>query len=528
MIKSNTSTEFEDGSVHILSVSTSKTLEKVAACSEITNFLLTLRPIPGRSYLHINMLGASDIYSATRNGDYFSSDTLKKYHHTFQTTPAKFFKGHRNTSTSPHFGVCVFATYNESMHRIELIIEADEATSKEIDEQISKGFYPKTSMACKLPYDVCSICGNKARTREQYCVHLSTMMNKIFPDGRKVVAINDTDIKWFDCSLVFRPADITSSVLQKVADDSNIAHLGSAERAELEGYTEKKASIKKWSELIKEISDSGQVLSDVTGILSKVKDLPLTLISVLRNYDLNQVLTAMAVLGITPSIKFLSELIASIHLGEGYEGIGELVEEYVKNVNPESMAPVVPIESPLEPINPILLSLLLPYYEGSSLLSPAIEKRASGVGYSNNGPYVEPTIEEELAAKRLIEPAKQFELSYGKLLLGLGASALLAKYFISSEIEKRLREDRNVHIPQNYAKIGLMKKASYQAASSLSKATMLPYVEDKQREDLGINGLGMARKFLKSTKTATGTKLSRILKAVGLVQKTTDALTQTQ
>src|SRR5450759_104626 len=96
MIKSNDSTEFEDGNVTLLDLSSKNGLEKIAAYSEIIEFMKTLEPVPGRSYFHINMLGASNIYGNTKNGDYFSEEVLKKYHKTFQTTPAKFFKHHQN------------------------------------------------------------------------------------------------------------------------------------------------------------------------------------------------------------------------------------------------------------------------------------------------------------------------------------------------------------------------------------------------------------------------------------------------
>lgn len=528
MIKSNDSTEFEDGSVTLLDLSSKNGLEKIAAYSEIIEFMKTLEPIPGRSYFHINMLGASNIYGNTKNGDYFSEETLKKYHKTFQTTPAKFFKHHQNKSHSPSFGTCIFSTFNPVMKRIELIVEADEATSKELNEFIAKGIFPKTSMACRLPYDRCSICGNIAKTRQEYCKHLMFEMNKLYPDGRKAYAINEDNIIWFDCSWVVRPADPTSSVLTKIAEDFSV--LGAAERAEIEGFTNKKASIRKWADLIKEISEEGEVLQNASSILEKTKDLPLSLTDILCHYNLNQSLTAMAVLGISPSINFLSELIAKIHLGEGYEGIGSLVEEYVHYIPADTMAPLVNIESPMEPINPILLSALVPYVAQSSLLSSAIEKRASGVGYANNGPMVEPTHEEEVAeAKALLPQTKNFEISYGKLLLGLGASALLAKYFISSEIEKRLREERNLHLPQNYVKIGLMKRADYKVATSLSKASMIPYTgqsQDQKDSTGGIHSLSMARKLLKASRTKIGMKLALMLKIVGLGQKVENAIIQ--
>ena len=528
MIKSNDSTEFDDGPMRLLDLS--KGLEKVAAYSEITDFLRTLKPIPGRMYIHVNMLGSSEIYGNTKNGDFFSTETLKKYHKTFQTTPARFFKHHQNKSHSPSFGTCVFSTFNPVMQRIELIVEVDETTSKELEDLMAKGMYPKTSMACRLPYDRCSICGNKARTRMEYCKHLSTEMNKLYPDGRKVVAHNEDNVQWFDCSWVIRPADPTSSILTKVADSDNIRILGAAERAELENYTEKKAAIRKWADIIKEISNEGEVIGNASLILNKTKDLPVSLIPILAHYPLNESLTALAVLGISPSISFLSELVAKTHLGDGYEGIGELVEEYIHNVPEESMAPAISLESPLTPVNPLLISSLVPYIGESSLLSTAIEKRASGVGYAHNGPHIEPTYEEEMAARALLQPAKDFEISYGKLLLGLGASALLAKYFISGEIEKRLREERNVHIPENYVKIGLMKRADYIAATSLSRATIAPYT-GKNNEVAGVNpiiqkqGLSMARKLLKSTKTSIGGKLAVMLKAVGLGVKAKDTIT---
>ena len=522
MIKSNDSTEFEDGNVTLLNLSVG--LEKVAAYSEIAEFLTTLKPILGRSYLHVNMLGSSEVYGATKNGDFFSTETLKKYHKTFQTTPAKFFKHHQNKSHSPSFGTCIFSTFNPIMHRIELIVEVDETTSKELDELMAKGIYPKTSMACRLPYDRCSICGNQAKTRMEYCSHLSTQMNKLFPDGRKVCAINEENVQWFDCSWVIRPADPTSSILTKVAEE--ISFISATERAEIENYTEKKAQIKKWADIIKEISEGGEVLGNATSsILSGTKDLPVGLVKVLAHFPLNESLSALALLGISPSVSFLSELVATQHLGPGYEGIGGLVEEYVHNIPEESLAPAIHIEPITTSVNPNLISALVPYMRDSSLLSGEIEKRASGVGYAHNGPHIEPTFEEEQAAKAIIQPTKNLEVSYGKLLLGLGASALLAKYFISQEIERQIRIERSLHAPENYVKIDLYKRADYVVANSLSKATLRPYSNKDDSSEVR-HELGLARKVLNATKTGVGGKLATILKALGFGLKVNEVVVQ--
>lgn len=76
-------------------------------------------------------------------------------------------------------------------------------------------------MACHTPFDTCSICGNKARSRNEYCSHLRNELGRILANGQKVMAINDGPLRFFDMSFVFKPADITSSVLQKVAYENS-------------------------------------------------------------------------------------------------------------------------------------------------------------------------------------------------------------------------------------------------------------------------------------------------------------------
>lgn len=62
----------------------------------------------------------------------------------------------------------------------------------------------------------CSICFNIARTRTQYCDHLTTAMNQTYRDGRKVFAYNWFPL-FFDISKVRVPADRSAWSLRKVA-----------------------------------------------------------------------------------------------------------------------------------------------------------------------------------------------------------------------------------------------------------------------------------------------------------------------
>jgi hypothetical protein len=81
-------------------------------------------------------------------------------------------------------------------------------------------------------------------------------MKKILPDGRQVYAINPGPLKFFDISIVSKPADRTAWALQKAAsENSGIATVKtSAELGEEYADTQTKlAALKKLSEIVKEV-----------------------------------------------------------------------------------------------------------------------------------------------------------------------------------------------------------------------------------------------------------------------------------
>jgi len=348
------------------------------------------------------------------------------------------------------------------------------------------------------------------------------------------MAINDGPLTAFDISAVIRPADPNSSILQKIAYDGST--MGSAELAEVEGLTEdgfhKRASMKKLSELIKEITDGCYVV-DVLAPAGKglgsasPKDLPIHLVEKLHHFDLSQVLASMADMGISPSVKFLAELIARKKLGEGYDGIGEIVQNFMADVPTSEQVPVLHFEEPSER-SLMVDSILKPFVDSCSLTADAIEKRASNIGYAGNGPHIEPT-EAELAQQKAlsVELAKQEmqSVGYTKLLLGLGAAALLAKYFITSQIEKKFREQKSAH--ENGVKITIVKQSSdYRVASHLSKVAMaqaLPKIKQEEKQSDGSKALGVGlsatKKALESSQTKIGGKLAGLLRLISLGSK---------
>ena len=87
---------------------------------------------------------------------------------------------------------------------------------------------------CKVAFDVCSICGNKARKRSDYCEHILRDKRKIYPDGRQPYMINYNPT-FFDISIVRRRADKIAYVLEKVASrDTTVSSLNAQAFDELD------------------------------------------------------------------------------------------------------------------------------------------------------------------------------------------------------------------------------------------------------------------------------------------------------
>lgn len=177
--------------------------------------------------VHLIALGASEAYGPNRNGDAFKEAACKAYHETFVKF-AKWYRNHKNKSHQgdPYYGYIKQSAYNDAMRRVELlaVLNAEKSAAdrnggfvadQEL-EKLAKDEDIPVSMACRVPYDECAHCFNKARTRDEYCKAAScpaggcfdnlTRLVKVAGDTRMVYVNNDHPT-WFDMSKVFRPAD---------------------------------------------------------------------------------------------------------------------------------------------------------------------------------------------------------------------------------------------------------------------------------------------------------------------------------
>lgn len=205
-----------------------------ATADEIRAYIKTITAEDRKKYCYVlvNALGAGEFFGSNINADYFPWNALchEGEDYGYKTfLKAHAYAHHVNKDPTRAFGVPVLAVLNHPMKRVELIIRLDrEKAEKEgqggIIKRIDAGEFPDVSMGCKVPYDVCSICGNRSKTRHDYCEHMNPPPekrgvygpNKILPDGRKIYVIN-TLPRFFDISFVFIGADKTAKVMAKLA-----------------------------------------------------------------------------------------------------------------------------------------------------------------------------------------------------------------------------------------------------------------------------------------------------------------------
>ena len=117
-------------------------------------------------------------------------------------------------------------------------------------QRVNDGDFPAVSMGCRIKHDVCSICGNEAPTRAQYCDHAKFAMNQVLPDGKKIYVHNPSP-NFFDISRVCSvPQTARGTRLKKVAHVYELR--SSAELGEVaDDMDRKSAAIRKLSDIDK-------------------------------------------------------------------------------------------------------------------------------------------------------------------------------------------------------------------------------------------------------------------------------------
>lgn len=160
-----------------------KQLEKRASVSLLQELdSLREKAASDETLVHMLVVGATEDYGANRNGDGFRRRTCQNYHPTF-VKYARFYRNHQNKDPKKSYGRVIKSAWHAPMSRIELVcaLNSSDTAAKRNDglladremEKLASGKDIPVSMACKVGYDVCSYCGNKAPTVQDYCTGTS-------------------------------------------------------------------------------------------------------------------------------------------------------------------------------------------------------------------------------------------------------------------------------------------------------------------------------------------------------------------
>ena len=179
---------------------------------------------PDYLYLKVKAVSAGEYWGDNKNNDYFPEAELIKHHKTFLA--AHTFKNHENKKIENAIGDVLSAEWSDKMKCVYLVIRIDRRIAPTIVRGYEKGFMTDVSMGCRVDHVICSYCGQKAKTRFDYCDHLKTMKGKVMDNGKKVCEIN-IGPKFHDISAVLNGAERTAKVEglyihgDKVAYESN-------------------------------------------------------------------------------------------------------------------------------------------------------------------------------------------------------------------------------------------------------------------------------------------------------------------
>lgn len=176
-------------------------------------------------------LGAYEGTGANRNGDIFKEAECLKHYKTFVKSGSKKKDGsydgralnrhHKNKPEDPKYGNIKAAAYNDKMRRIELVIGLDNDKCAEEIQKLSEGKQINVSMAAKVAFDKCTWCGYEAKDDRHRCEHIPVKLGEINKRG-EMCSMDNINPKWFELSIVGRPADRIGMSLKLASDNSYI------------------------------------------------------------------------------------------------------------------------------------------------------------------------------------------------------------------------------------------------------------------------------------------------------------------
>lgn len=240
---------------------------KTASSSRIKDMISKLAFDKDHTYAHVLAVGDTETTGPNRNADGFSGNWNKTAKDHFLT--GHMFKHHKNTSPELSVGKVALAEYNEDMGRIELITALDNKKCAEEVQKLNKGEDIAVSMGAKVAYDVCSICDKHSKSPAEYCDHMKKMAGKVLEDGRQVY-VDNPDPRYFDISIVHRPADRVAFSFRKIAGSGDF-FVSSVELAKQAGLADKDFAASYDLKILSVLRKLAAMEKELSGLMSSDK-----------------------------------------------------------------------------------------------------------------------------------------------------------------------------------------------------------------------------------------------------------------
>lgn len=179
-----------------------------------------LKPPPGYFGVHRTVMGDEEGFGFNINGDGYPGKMLERDHPTF-VTHGHVYEEHRNKDPKKALGRIVAARYSPSSHRVETVEHVEIKKAGKYYDMARAGKELHASQSCKIPYDECSACGNKAAKAHEYCDDIRFNLKRWVPERRKFAFMRNNFCKFFDSSIVEVPADVTAKPHQYWFNDQD-------------------------------------------------------------------------------------------------------------------------------------------------------------------------------------------------------------------------------------------------------------------------------------------------------------------
>jgi len=365
-------------------------LEKTAAQYHptIASYINSAKPIKGKTQILLTALGAGEWWGDNANADYFAESELAHAgpdygYQTFEQW-ARVYKHHLNKDPNNSYGTVPLSIYNPEFHRCELIVLLDNHRAPDIQARIENGDYPDWSMGCKIPYDICNVCGNKAPSRKQYCEHAKYYLGQIHPATQKKVFLYNIKPRFFDISYVLLGADRIAKTLQKVAHARPSYYgMSSAALAEKLAERAKQATIEKAIPANETTPPGSQetlnnaraLLEAIPEVKAREKVLPRKTLDELADMPLQSSLSTMAMLGIAPKPQEFQRLFL---ISKGLRQLADALDARNACFDPmmaEGSPDMGAVDIDGKHVNERAVSLLSPHMEGRSYAAPFLGRR---------------------------------------------------------------------------------------------------------------------------------------------------------